>query len=135
MLAGAYRFVVLNETGAAFTGLTANIQPWKLDSSGAISYGTEIGVAGISTTLADDAADYSDTIDNSSNKHMGFIGTWTITVGSSQSGTASIYLQQSNDGGTDWPSISDLTVDEVNGILLDVIKLNSQTTRTGQISY
>lgn len=135
MLAGAYRFVVLNESGAAFTGLSCKIEPWKLGTDGSITYGTEITVAGLSTTLADDAADPSDTIDNSSNKHMGFAGTWTITVGSSQSGTASIYLQMSNDGGTDWPSVANLTVDEVEGILLDVIKLNSETTRTGQISF
>lgn len=135
MLAGAYRFVVLNESGAAFTDLSCKIEPWKLASDGSITYGTEIAVAGLNTTLADDAADASDTIDNSSNKHMGFAGTWTITVGSSQSGTASIYLQISNDGGTDWPSVANLTVDEVEGILLDVIKLNSETSRTGQISF
>lgn len=135
MLAGAYRFVVLNGSGAALTGLTCNIEPWKLASDGSITYGSEISVAGLSTTLANNAADASDTIDNSTNKHLGFNGTWTITVGSAQSGTAAIYLQMSNDGGTDWPSIANLAVDEVEGILLDVIKLNSETTRTGQISY
>lgn len=135
MLAAAYRFVVLNESGAAFTDLTYKIEPWKLASDGSITYGSEITVAGLSTTLADDAADASDTIDNSSNKHMGFNGTWTITVGSAQSGTASIYLQQSNDGGTDWPSVANLTVDEVEGLHLCTIKLNSETSRTGQIRF
>lgn len=135
MLAAAYRFVVLNESGAAFTDLSCKIEPWKLASDGAITYGTEITVAGLSTTLADDAADASDTIDNSSNKHMGFNGTWTLTVGSAQTGTASIYLQMSNDGGTDWPSIANLTVDEVEGLHLCTIKLNTETSRTGQIRF
>ncbi len=135
MLAAAYRFVVLNESGAAFTNLSCKIEPWKLASDGAITYGTEITVAGLSTTLADDAADASDTIDNSSNKHMGFNGTWTLTVGSAQTGTASIYLQMSNDGGTDWPSVANLTVDEVEGLHLCTIKLNTETSRTGQIRF
>ncbi len=135
MLAAAYRFVVLNESGAAFTNLSCKIEPWKLASDGAITYGTEITVAGLSTTLADDAADASDTIDNSGNKHMGFNGTWTLTVGSAQTGTASIYLQMSNDGGTDWPSVANLTVDEVEGLHLCTIKLNTETSRTGQIRF
>jgi hypothetical protein len=135
MLGKTYRLVVLNESGAAFTALTCYLEPWKLGTDGSITYGSEITVAGLSTTLADDAADASDTIDNSTNKYMGFNGIWSFTVGTTQSGTASIYLQQSPDGGTDWPTIADLTVDEVEGILLGTIKLNSQTTRVGQIEF
>lgn len=135
MLGKTYRFVVLNETGAALDNLTCTLEPWKLDTDGSVVYGTEISVAGLSTTLADDAADASDAIDNSSNKHMGFVGTWAISTGSNQSGTASIYLQMSTDGGTDWPSIANLTVDEVEGILLDTIKLNVEQDRSGQFIF
>lgn len=131
MLPHTYRYVVLNESGAAFTGLTCTCRNWKLASDGSITYDTEDTVAGLNTTLADDAADASDTIDNSSDKWMGTHCVWSITVGSTQAGTASIYLQASTDGGTDWPSVSDLTVDEVEGQLLDIIKLNTQTTRSG----
>lgn len=136
MLGKTYRLVVLNESGAALTGLTCTLEPWKLDSSGAMVYGSEITVSGLSTTLANQTADASDTIDNSTNKYLGFACTWGITVGSSMSGTASLYLQHSTDGGTDWPDIiSSATPDEVEGELLDVIKLNSQTSRNGGFTY
>lgn len=135
MLGKTYRFVVLNESGSALDGLTCTLEPWKLGTDGSVTYGTEITVAGLSTTLADDAADASDTIDNSSNKYMGFVGTWAISTASNQSGTASIYLQMSTDGGTDWPSIANLTVDEVEGIHLGTIKLNVEQDRAGQIIF
>lgn len=132
MLGKTYRFVVLNETGAALTGLTVDLEPWKLDSSGVPVYGTEINVTGLSTTLANQAADASDTIDNSSNKYLGFSFRWSATVGSAQSGTASLYLQHSTDGGTDWPDVvTSTTPDEVEGELIDTLKFNSQTSRAG----
>lgn len=131
MLPATYRFVVLNETGAALTGLTCTCKNWKLASDGSITYSAESTISGLNTTLADDAADASDTIDNSSDKYVGTHCVWSITVGSAQSSVASIYLQGSTDGGTDWPSIANLTVDEIEGQLLDVIKLNSETTRSG----
>lgn len=131
-LGKTYRFVALNEIGATLTGLTLDIEPWKLDSNGAMSYGTEISVSGLSTTLANQGADASDTIDNSSNKYIGFSFRWSATVGSSQSGTISLYLQHSTDGGTDWPDVVTATTpDEVEGELIDTIKFNSQTSRAG----
>lgn len=127
MLPRNYRFAFLNRTGAALTNLVVTLRPAK---GSPIVYGSEIVVAGLPTTLANDAAAASTAIANDVNLFETADIYAAVTVGTSQSGFLGIYLQVSTDGGTTWPTIDSApTPDEVGGLNIGSIKLSAQTTR------
>lgn len=133
MLPRNYRFVFLNRIGAALTGLTCNIRPYKYSPA---TIGAEVAVAGLPTTLATDAASAATAIANDVDLWNGFTMIWSATVGTSQSGFISVYMQISTDGGTTWPSINTAVApDEVEGVFLGSIKFNAETSRSGNVYF
>lgn len=107
MLATNYRFQVKNETGLNITAanLTLSYRPWKIDSNGALVYGT-----GVSLTPASDIANGSvenlTAQDNTTDLYLGLVSGHIVVQ--TDSGTLGsdpqviVYVQTSPDG-TDWP--------------------------------
>lgn len=102
MLGTAYRYQVYNGTGVSVT-ITVKHKVFKFDTDGSLLTSTEatpISAVSVSTL----AYGNSSTVDNSSLKYLGANITWTAAPGSSATGTVSLFLQRSSDGGTTWPS-------------------------------
>lgn len=102
MLGNYYRWQVYNGTGVTVT-VTLDVMLWKFDSSGALSFSTEstpISASGI-TTLA---YGNSSGVDNGTDKYLGAQITALFDVASSATGAVTVFLQQSTDDGTTWPS-------------------------------
>jgi photosystem II stability/assembly factor-like uncharacterized protein len=105
MLGRNYRFSVNNGTSAAVeVAVVINVRKWKFDSSGALVYSAEaeeFNEANISvstTAWTEDTA-----IDNSTDLYMGADLEIVITPEASITGSVSVQIQRSTDGGTTWP--------------------------------
>lgn len=97
-----YRWQVYNSTGVNVT-CTVKEEAFKYGSDGSLSVTAEvtrINAANVSTL----AYSTGTTIDNSTAKHLGAWLTFTAAPASSATGTVSLFLQRSTDGGTTWPS-------------------------------
>lgn len=102
MLGVRHRYQAYNGTGVSVTVTVKDIR-FKFASDGSITFASEdtpISAASVSTVSYSNGT----STDNSTNKYMGADITWTAAPGSSATGTVSLYLQRSTDGGTTWPS-------------------------------
>lgn len=101
-LGNYYRWQVYNGTGVTVT-VTLDVMLWKFDSSGALSFSAESTPISASAATA---ATYvnSSGIDNAADKYLGAQITARFDVGASATGSVTVFLQQSTDGGTTWPS-------------------------------
>lgn len=104
MLGKTYRFSVNNGCGSAVT-VTVKRLEWKFTSAGALVFGTET-TDGTLNALSVTAGAYSDgaTIDNSTNLYLGAYLEVTMAPSASVTGTVSVLIQRSLDGGTTWPA-------------------------------
>jgi hypothetical protein len=102
MLGRTYRWTVYNGTTVSIT-FTVTTRLWKYGTDGALVYSTEqtysIG------SVANGSYGSSSTVDNSGSTELyeGAEITLVCVSGSSATGTCSLFLDQSTDGGTDWP--------------------------------
>ena len=97
-----YRWQVYNGTGVSVT-CTVKDEPFKYASDGALSFtaeATQINAVSVGTL----AYSHSATINNGTAKNLGAHVTFTAAPGASATGTVSLFLQRSTDGGTTWPS-------------------------------
>ncbi len=102
MLGNHYRWQVYNGTGVTVT-VTLDVMLWKFDSTGALSFSSEstpISASAVSTLSY--AA--SSGVNNATDKYIGAQITALFDVSASATGSVVVYLQQSTDGGTTWPS-------------------------------
>ena len=102
MLGHTYRYQVYNGTGVSVT-VTVKHRRWKFDADGSIinaAEATPISAASVGTLAYSNSA----TIDNSTDKHLGADILATFAPGASATGTVSLFIQRSTDGGTTWPS-------------------------------
>lgn len=105
MLGRNYRFSVNNQTGVNVT-VTIQARLWKFDSSNAIVWSAETevfneaGIASSTTAWTEETTG----IDNSADKYLGAELEVIITPAASATGTVTVQIQRSTDGGTTWPS-------------------------------
>lgn len=102
MLGHTYRYQVLNGTGVTVT-VTLTERAWKFASDGSRTDASESSRISAASVGAG-AYSNSSTVDNSSVKNLGADLLLTMAPGASATGTVALYLQQSTDGGTTWPS-------------------------------
>lgn len=102
VLGETYRYQVYNGTGVSVT-CTVKHEPFKYASDGALTFTAEsTQINGVSVATV--SYSNSSTIDNSTAKNLGAHVTFTAAPGASATGTVTVYLQTSTDGGTTWPS-------------------------------
>jgi hypothetical protein len=105
MLGANYRWQVYNGTGVSVT-ITAKVKQWKFDSSGALVFAAEStplnAVVASTLTYANSAG-----INNATDKYLGTQMTVLFDVAAAATGNVIVYLQQSTDGGTTWPTDGD----------------------------
>lgn len=95
----------LDASSNANEALVVTLAPWKFDSNGALSYGSEI-----TRTLAADVAGGASSvvgaeIDNGTNKYLGYHGRITLdSDDTTHDGAIDLYVEFSTDGGTSYPS-------------------------------
>ncbi|WP_396180128.1 hypothetical protein [Flavobacterium sp.] len=97
-----YRWQVYNGTGVSVT-CTVKDEPFKYGTDGALSFtaeATQINAVSVGTL----AYSNSSTINNGTAKNLGAHVTFTAAPSASATGTVSLFLQRSTDGGTTWPS-------------------------------
>jgi hypothetical protein len=102
MLGANYRWQIYNGTGVTVI-VTLDVKLWKFDSSGALVFSAEstpINAASTSTLAYSNSAGVNNTVD----KYIGAQITALFDVAASATGNVVVYLQQSTDGGTTWPS-------------------------------
>lgn len=123
-----FKLHVLNSMGAQidFNSDSANnvllveLIPWKITTGGALSFGTKLDRdLGSAANLADGSSlVISTAVDNSSNLDFGFQGWVSLESDCASAGSISIFMEESVDGGTTYPSGSaDFDVSD-HGILL-----------------
>jgi hypothetical protein len=97
-----YRYQVYNGTGVSVT-CTVKHEPFKYGTDGSLTFTAEsTQINGVSVATV--SYSNSSTIDNSTAKNLGAHVTFTAAPGASATGTVSLFLQRSTDGGTTWPS-------------------------------
>ena len=102
MLGNYYRWQVYNGTGAAVV-VTVDVRQWKFDSSGALVFAAEttpINASSAGTLAYTNSAGIS----NATDKYIGAQLTALFDVATAVTGAVSVFLQQSTDSGTTWPS-------------------------------
>lgn len=105
MLGRNYRFSVNNNTAVSMTSVTINARRWKFGTDGSLTFDSEAEVFNESTISASATAWTEDTaIDNSTDKWLGADLEVIITPSASATGTVTVQIQRSTDGGTTWPS-------------------------------
>ena len=127
-----FKLHIVNNMGAQidFNGDSANnvlnveLIPWKITTGGALSFGTKLDRdLGSAADLADgSSAVISTAIDNSSNLDFGFHGWVRLESDCANAGAISIYMEQSVDGGTTYPSGAADWDAEQDGELLCVLE-------------
>lgn len=137
MLPKFLNLILINNTGQTQTyksGARAScrLTPWKINSSGALVYGTvqtdDFGF-GAGETIANDATvELDGKFDNSSNRDFGLHGYLEVTTNNASSaGTFDLYLEFADADGSDFPS------DQANfNVETDCIKLGSITLTAAQ---
>lgn len=102
MLGHTYRYQVYNGTGVSNT-VTVKDRKWKFGTDGSLTNAaeaTQFSAVSVSTVSYSNGS----SVDNSTDKNLGAHLTVTFAPASSASGTVTLYLQRSTDGGTTWPS-------------------------------
>lgn len=102
MLGHTYRYQVYNGTGVSVT-VTVKDRAWKFGTDGSItnaSEATQFSAVSVSTVSYSNAS----TVGNSSDKYIGADLLATFAPSASATGTVSLFIQRSTDGGTTWPS-------------------------------
>lgn len=102
MLGRNYRFQALNGAGSS-VDVTVKARRWKFASDGSRTDDTEATPMSAQTVGAG-AYGNSSGIDNSSDKWLGADLVVTFAPSASITGTVTLYLQHSTDGGSTWPS-------------------------------
>ena len=118
-LGNYYRWQVYNGTTVTVT-ITLDVMLWKYGTDGSITFSAE------STPISASAAttltyNNSSGVDNSSVKYLGAQITALFDVPSSATGAVSVFLQQSTDAGTTWPS-------DGQGLLVGSYYFNASST-------
>ncbi|MBN1609241.1 MAG: hypothetical protein JW940_21605 [Polyangiaceae bacterium] len=133
-LGSTWRVYARNQSGESLDAgdIDLEFKLWKYDSSGALSYSSEVTRSN-NASIADDADGNCNGAtgyeDNSSDKYLGLHGRATVTTGTGATdGLVELWLQFSPDGGTDWPISR-------QGVLLAVILTPSASTYIQQIQY
>lgn len=105
MLGRNYRFSVNNQTGVN-VDVTIQRRAWKFGSDGSITFESSETEVFNETAIASSASAWTEdtAIDNSSDKYIGADLEVVITPASSATGTVTVQIQRSTDGGTTWPS-------------------------------
>ena len=102
MLGSNYRLQAFNNTGAAVT-ITIKSKSVKFAGDGSLTFSTE--TTDLSATSVSSAAyQNGGAVDNSANKYLALQMSWTAAPGASVTGTVSLFIQRSTDGGTTWPT-------------------------------
>lgn len=104
-IAKTYRFQVKNETGQTLLALAVKITALrhKFNSQATLQYeDSEAEIYSNVGTIANDAYDETDNLDNSSDLFTGGHFLWEVTAPASASGNVTLYVQYSTDGGTTW---------------------------------
>ena len=125
MLAKFYRFYIVNNSGATLTfanGARLEIRtlPWKLDSNGALVYGTvdvdTTALLNTGETIIDGASSEGTVIDNTTNKYFGLHGYLECKhdVDTGADAVIDLYVEYSDDN-VSWPSDQDDFDDEQDG--------------------
>lgn len=102
MLGHTYRYQVYNGTGVSVT-VTIKHRQWKFGTDGSLTDSAEataISAVSVGTLAYSNSA----SVDNSANKYLGASILATFAPGASATGTVTLYVQRSTDGGTTWPS-------------------------------
>lgn len=103
MLGQYWRLSVNNQTGVN-VDVVIQALPWKF-TSGALAYGSETEVFN-ETAIASSATAWTEEstgVNNSSDLYLGADLEILITPSASATGTVSVQIQRSTDGGTTWP--------------------------------
>jgi hypothetical protein len=110
VLGRTYRFVVLNNMGAAFASgaIVIKARRWNFNSSGVQTWEASEASVLSSTSLTGNAAYNKDcaAVDNSTNAYLGGefeVKATTPASGTSATGSVTVYIENSTDGGTTWP--------------------------------
>jgi hypothetical protein len=103
-----YRFHVANAVGQtiAAAAITLTARRWYYSSTGVQTWEASQASLYSNASVANGGFDSSSGIDNSAVTPAPFLGAefiYSVTVPASSSGTVSLYLQRSTDGGTTWP--------------------------------
>jgi hypothetical protein len=133
-LGSTWRIYARNQSGESLDAgdIDLEFKLYKFDSSGALSYSSEVTSAN-NAAIADDndgncngATGY---VDNSTDKYLGLHGRAHVTTGTGATdGLVELWLQFSPDGGTDWPTSR-------QGYLLATILTPGASTYYQQITY
>lgn len=102
MLSHTYRYQVYNGTGVSVT-VTVKDRKWKFGTDGSVTNAaeaTQFSAVSVSTVNYSNAS----TVDNSSDKYTAADLLATFAPGASATGTVTLFIQRSTDGGTTWPS-------------------------------
>ena len=128
MLGRTYRFVVLNSLGQtiAASGIVIKARRWNFVSGTQTWEAAEAAIDSSSGTTANAAYFTGTTVDNSTNAYLGGTFQLKIVAPSSSSGTVTVYLQQSTDGGTTWP-------DNGNGQIVNVFNITTAGTYIDEV--
>lgn len=138
MLPKFYRFRVLWEADQTLTYANAarveiDVQPWEIDSSNALVYGTVItsNFGFTSGTIVDDGEVESAVIDNTSNLHFGFDGTLKVIADvSGTDGTMTLFMERS-DLDANWPSdLADFDIQDL--VVLCVLPMSTDAVDEGR---
>lgn len=128
MLGRTYRFVVLNSTGQtiAITGIVIKARRWNFVNGTQAWESSEQTIDSSVGTTANGAYFGGTTVDNSTLAHLGGTFKFTIVAPASSSGSVTIWLQNSTDGGSTWP-------DNGNGLQVKQFTIPSAATYIDEI--
>lgn len=102
MFGHTYRYQAHNATGAAVT-VTVKDRAWKFAGDGSrtdAAEATHINAASVAAAAYANSA----TVDNSAVKNLGSHVTATFAPSVALTGTVTLFLQHSTDGGVTWPT-------------------------------
>jgi hypothetical protein len=118
-LGNHYRWQVYNGTGSTVT-VTLDAMLWKFGTDGSLTFSAEstpISASALTTLTYGNSSGVS----NASDKYIGAQLTALFDVSGSTTGAVSVFLQQSTDAGTTWPS-------DGQGLLVGSYYFNASST-------
>ena len=104
-LGRTYRFVALNSSTQtmAIAAITIKARRWSFVSGVQTWEASEASIDSNAGTVANAAYFTGTTIDNSTAAYLGGTFKFAVVIPASGSGSVTIYLQRSTDGGATWP--------------------------------
>lgn len=104
-----YRFVVWNGSGLSLGSVTMRYRRWWLDAQAALQWAGANSVDFTTGAQSSNTGQATPLVDNSTVGGLGLSGVVEIpSMSGTASGPVEIWLQQSPDGGTNWPDSPDL---------------------------